>query len=157
MASIRTVEESRAIPVSLDDAFRGTLLFPLPELFRHRSGPIPPIKEVRGQDGEWGTVGQTRTILLQGGGSVREELTSVDAPNSFGYHLSDVKGPMSLLFNGVDGLWSFAQTGTETAVRWQWTVYPRSAVPGFAISAFAHYWHDLAGKSLAELSTRLSV
>jgi hypothetical protein len=157
MAPIRTIEESRAIPLSLPDAFRGTLLFPLPELFRHRSGPIPPIKEIRGQDGEWGTVGQTRTLMLQGGGSVREELTSVEAPNSFGYHLSEVEGPMSLLFTGVDGLWSFTQTGTETTVHWQWTVYPRSAVPGFVISAFAHYWHEFARTALAELATRLSV
>ncbi|WP_068269263.1 SRPBCC family protein [Aldersonia kunmingensis] len=157
MASPRTLEESRAISLPLADAYHGTIVFPLPELFRHRSGPIPPIKEIRDQDGEWGTVGQTRTILLQGGGSVREELTSVDAPNSFGYRLAEVKGPMSLLFTAVDGLWSFAPDGTGTNVSWQWTVHPRAAVPGFVISAFAHYWHDFAGKSLAELSTRLAV
>ena len=37
------VEQSRAIPVGVEDAFRGTLPMPLPPLFRRWYGPIPRI------------------------------------------------------------------------------------------------------------------
>jgi len=41
---------------------------PLPTLFKRWYGPIPPIKEVRDQSGDWDTVGQSRRIFLTGGG-----------------------------------------------------------------------------------------
>jgi hypothetical protein len=56
-----TVQGSRAIPVSVEEAFRCTVPIPLPVLFQRWHGPIPPIKDVRGQTGEWGTAGQTGT------------------------------------------------------------------------------------------------
>ncbi|MGH3525358.1 MAG: SRPBCC family protein, partial [Mycobacterium sp.] len=45
------VERSRAIPLSVDDAFSGTLPLPLPSIFRRWYGPIPPIRQVRDQTG----------------------------------------------------------------------------------------------------------
>ncbi|TXI41420.1 MAG: SRPBCC family protein, partial [Mycobacterium sp.] len=84
MAHPVVVERSRAIPISPDEALAKTMPIPLPELFARWYGPIPPIKAVRGQVGEWAGVGQTRTIALGGGGGMRETLTSVDAPRSFG-------------------------------------------------------------------------
>lgn len=69
------VEQSRAIPIAAEDAFRRTL--PLPQVFTSWYGPIPPIKGVREQTGEWDGVGQTRVVLSGGGGSAREGLTSV--------------------------------------------------------------------------------
>ena len=69
MAHPVVVEQSRAIPVSPDEALAKTLPIPLPSLFPRWYGPIPPIKAVHGQAGEWTTVGQTRTISLTGGGS----------------------------------------------------------------------------------------
>ena len=38
---------------------------------------------------------------------MREELTSVDPPRSFGYRLTGIKGPMALLVGSVAGEWSF--------------------------------------------------
>ncbi len=97
---------------------------PLPDLFRRWYGPIPPIKATRGQTGDWDGVGQSRTVLLTGGGSMREELTSYDPPRSFGYTLSQVKGPLAPLVDHVDGLWLFAPIGTGTQVTWRWTIHP---------------------------------
>jgi len=78
MAHPLSVERSRAIPVNREEAFDRTLPMPLPTLFRTWYGPIPPIKEVRDQRGDWRSVGETRTIALAGGGTMRETLTEVD-------------------------------------------------------------------------------
>ena len=105
---------------------------PLPVLFKRWYGPIPPIKEVRDQSGDWDEIGQSRTIFLTGGGSMREQLTSYDAPRSFGYTLSEIKGPMAPLVGGIDGFWSFEPLGSEatpaTRVTWRWTDSPTFCV-----------------------------
>jgi Polyketide cyclase / dehydrase and lipid transport len=150
-----TVEQSREIPVSVDDAFGGTLPLPLPTLFRHWYGPIPPIKEVRGQSGDWNAVGQTRTVLLTGGGSMREELTGVDRPRSFGYTLSDITGPMSPLVRLVEGEWIFTATGTGTTVTWRWTIHPRSALAAPLVPVLGRLWKGYARRALEELSKQL--
>ena len=81
MPKSHVMEQSRAIPVDVDTAFRRMLPMPLPTLFSRWYGPIAPVKSVRDQVGEWSTAGQTRTVVQVGGGSMREELTAVDAPN----------------------------------------------------------------------------
>jgi hypothetical protein len=149
------VEQSRAIPVTPDDAFRGTLPMPLPTLFRRWYGPIPPIRAVLDQTGEWETVGQTRTVNLVGGGSMREELTSVDAPRSFGYTLTDVKGPLAPLVRRVEGEWIFTPAGTGTEVTWRWTIHPRSALAARAMPVFGKVWRGYARQALEVLSEQL--
>ncbi len=149
------VEQSRAIPVDQEELFNALVPMPLPALFHRWYGPIPPIKEVRDQSGDWDAVGQTRTILLTGGGSIREQLTSYDAPRSFGYVLSDIKGPMAPLVSGIDGLWSFGPAGTGTKVTWRWTIRPRSAVSARLLPAFGKVWMGYARQSLEELSNQL--
>jgi hypothetical protein len=76
------VEQSRAIPVTREQAFRGIIEMNVPVVFRRRYGPIPPIRRVSGRDGgNWaGTVGQTRVLELGGGGSITETVVSVDEP-----------------------------------------------------------------------------
>lgn len=72
MAQPLVLEQSRAIPVVGDAAFNGTVPIPLPQLFRRRYGPIPPIKATRDQTGDRDVVGQPRTVPLTGGGSMRQ-------------------------------------------------------------------------------------
>lgn len=149
------VEQSRAVPVSVEDAFRRTLSLPLPDLFRRWHGPIPPIKEVRDQDGEWGTVGQTRTIALTGGGTMREELTSVEPPSSFRYRITAVTGALGPLVDHIDGEWAFAPIGTGTEVTWRWTLHPKSKATRPGVVALGKLWPGYARKALAELSEQL--
>ena len=149
------VEQSRAIPVGVEDAFRGTLPMPLPTLFRRWYGPIPPIKTVRNQTGEWDTIGQTRTVVLAGGGSMREELTHIHAPHSFGYVLSDITGPMSPLVSRVDGEWLFAPAGTGTKVTWRWAIQPRSPLTAPALPVLGRLWRGYARQALEDLSGQL--
>src|ERR1700730_19295987 len=113
MATI-TVEQSRATRVELQKAFDGTLPIPLTTIFSRRYLLLPPIKEVRGQDGVWGQVGQTRTVVTTDGGTMREQLTEVDSPHSFSYLLSDISGPMRPLVDCIDGRWEFAAQGPGT-------------------------------------------
>jgi hypothetical protein len=149
------VAQSRAIPVAVEDAFHGTIPIPLPSICSHWYGPIPPIKQVRDQSGDWDTAGQTRTILMTGGGSVHEELTDVDPPRSFSYTLSGIKGPMAPLVSHVEGRWSFAPAGTGTNVTWQWTLHPKSALTAPVLPVFARLWKGYARIVLEKLSAQL--
>ncbi|HEY4796072.1 MAG TPA: SRPBCC family protein, partial [Mycobacterium sp.] len=114
MARTLAVGQSRVIPVSVDDAFAGTLPIPLTTVFSRWYGPIGPVKEVRDQQGEWGIVGQTRTVLLSPTGSFHEELTRLDPPHSFGYTLTGITGPLGLLIGRAEGEWTFVPSGTAT-------------------------------------------
>jgi hypothetical protein len=155
MAQPLVVEQSRAIPVTSEAAFNGTVPMPLPTLFRRWYGPIPPIRAVVDQAGDWDAVGKSRTIVLTGGGSMREQLTSYDPPRSFGYTLSDVKGPMAPIVARVEGLWSFEPVGTGTKVTWRWTIYRRSAFTARVLPVFGRLWLGYARQSLEELSNQL--
>ncbi|HEX2283997.1 MAG TPA: SRPBCC family protein [Mycobacterium sp.] len=155
MAKPLVVEQSRAIPVGQDDAFHGTLAASLPTLCRRWYGPIPPVKAVRDQTGDWMTVGETRTLKLAGGGSVREELLRIETPRSYGYRLTNIKGPMAALVDHVDGEWVFSPAGTGTKVTWRWTLHPRSALSVPGLRAFGRLWRGYARLTLEELSNQL--
>jgi Polyketide cyclase / dehydrase and lipid transport len=146
---------SRAIPVDVGTAFRRTLPMPLPTLFTRWYGPMGPVKAVKGQTGDWGTVGQTRTVVQAGGTTTREELTRVEEPNVFGYTLSNVTGPLAPLVDHIDGEWLFTTAGTGTEVTWRWTVHPKSRAAGLAMPAFARLWRGFARQSLEQLSDEL--
>ena len=142
---------SRAFPVPVQQAYDAVLAAPLPALFSRRYAAIPAIREVRNQDGAWGTVGQTRTIVLADGGTMREELISAERPRVFGYWLSDLTGPMKPLATGVEGRWSFDPSGTGVRVTWAWTVHPAGRVAGLAMPVFARMWAGYARQGLEEI------
>lgn len=146
---------SRVFPGAPGDAFDRVIPTPLPELFHRRYGPIPPIKSVEGQDGVWGTVGQTRTIHTADGGSMREELTRVDRPDAFGYTITELTGPMKPLVGHVEGLWSFDAEGSDTRVTWQWTIYPKSAIAAPIMPIFCKLWRGYAARSFDSIGALL--
>ena len=152
-----SVERSRAIPVEPGAAFARTLPMSLPALFSSRYGPIPPIKEVREQRGDWSSVGETRTIVLAGpgGGTMRETLTAVDPGRSFGYTISDITGPLAPLIDHVEGFWIFDPAGTGTRVTWRWILHPKSILSAPALPVFARLWRGYARQSLESLSDYL--
>ena len=137
------------------DVFRDMVPMPLPQLFRRWYGPIPPINEMRVQTGDWDSVGQSRTVVLVGGGSMLEQLTQFDPPHSFGYTLSDIKGPLSPLVGRVDGVWIFEPIGSGTNVTWRWTIHPRSGLTAPLLPVFGKLWKGYARQSLEELSKQL--
>ncbi|MET1058073.1 MAG: SRPBCC family protein [Nocardioides sp.] len=146
---------SRAYPVPLEQAFDAVLPMPLPDLFRHRYGPLPPIKAVTGFTDPWSEVGQARTIHLADGGTMVEELTAVDRPVRFAYRISDIAGAMKPLVGGIDGAWSFEAVGTGTRVTWSWDVYPASTVSGYLMPVFGRLWGGYARQALENLEDLL--
>ena len=156
MAHSLVVDQSLVAPVAVQDAFHGTLPIPLPTLFHRWYGPFPPISEVREQTGAWDAVGQTRVVHLAGGASMREELTSVDPPRSFGYRLSEVTGPMALLVDHVIGEWIFAPAAGGTEITWRWDIRPRSALTAWALPVLGRTWKGYARRALRDLSALLT-
>lgn len=146
---------SRAVPVGVDAAFRRTLPAPLPSIFGRWYGPITPVRETRDAPDQWGSVGQTRTVVQVGGGTMHEEITSVDAPHSFGYRLTRVTGALKPLISAVDGKWSFEPAGTGTLITWSWTVLPASRAGALLMPVVARLWQGYARQALEDLSALL--
>jgi hypothetical protein len=153
MAAI-TVEQSRAIPIEPERAFVLTLPIPLTAICSRRYGLLPPVKQVRGQDGVWGQAGQTRTVVTTDGGTMRELLTEVDAPHSFSYRLSEISGPMRPLVDGIDGRWEFGTQGTGTLITWRWTLHPKGLGTG-VLRPITWMWRGYARQALELLSEQL--
>ena len=156
MPSPLIVSASRVIPVPVDDAFERTLTTPLPQIFSHRYGVLPAVKEATGFTPPWGSAtGQTRTVRTTDGGSMRETLLVIDRPRSFAYQLGSITGPMVVLAASVEGEWSFAATGAGTEVTWSWTIRAANALGSLALPAFGRMWQGYARKALEELERAL--
>lgn len=149
------VEQSQAIPVSVDAAFDRTLGVPLPELMSRWYGPIPPIRAVREQSGSWDTPGQSRVLMMTGGGSAREVLTTVERPRLFGYVLTEINGPLAALVGSVEGQWIFAPAGIGTSITWRWIIHPKSVCAVPLMPVFGRLWKGYARRALQKLSVLL--
>jgi hypothetical protein len=149
------VSASRTFPAAVEHAFDVVMPAPLEKVFARRFLALPAVRAVRDQRGSWSTVGQTRTIVLADGGTMREELTAVERPAGFGYALSDITGVMKLLVASATGRWSFEPAGTGVRVTWTWTLQPASQVGALAMPAFARMWRGYARQALEELEPML--
>jgi hypothetical protein len=143
-------EESRLfVDVANQTAYDAVRAAPLPVLFSSRVGPFPPVKEVTGESGEWGTeLGQTRRIILGDGGTTLETLVGLDPPRSYAYRLSEITGPLRLVVAGVGGQFSFAAESGGTRVTWSWDVEPRSGLATPLVLVLRRFWHGYAVKAL---------
>ncbi len=150
------LSESRTVPGTPEDAFAQTMPMPLAELFTSRSGPIPPVREVREQPATWDAVGQSRLIVLSDGGTMRETLTTVDPPRSFGYDIADFTGPFKFLVDSLAGRWAFEPDGDGCRVTWSWTVHPRGLQGRLAMPIIGRFWHGYARTALARLESNLA-
>lgn len=149
------LEASRAIPVEHEKALDLVLPAPLPKIFGRRYAAITPIAEVRDQAGAWDSAGETRTIVLADGATMRETLTSIDRPSTFTYEITPLSGPLGLLVGHVEGRWSFVPAGTGTRVTWSWDVTPASRAASFAMPVFGWMWRGYARQSLEDLEELL--
>jgi hypothetical protein len=146
---------SRTFPAPVERAFDALLPFDLTQLFDRRYAAIPPIKAVRDQTGTWGASGQTRTIALADGGSMREELVEVSRPDRFTYRVAGIKGPMKPLVAAVDGAWLFEPAGTGVRVTWTWTVRPAGRLGRLAMPLFGRMWQGFARQGFDNIETLL--
>src|SRR5829696_2338737 len=155
MTSPLHVESSRAIPVEIGDAFDRFLPHPLTALMSRRYGPLPPVRGVVNQVGPWGEAGQTRTVVLADGGTMRERLTEVVRPEHFDYVLTDITGPLKPLVSRVDGRWAFAPEGTGVLITWSWTMHPTTAYAARVLPLVGRLWRGYARQALEQTSAAL--
>lgn len=146
---------SRTFPADVERTFDQVLHYDLTKLFSRRYAAIPPIKSVRDQAGAWATPGQTRTIALGDGGTMREELLEVARPSRFAYRISGVTGPMKPLVAGLDGAWEFEPAGTGVRITWTWKVRPAGRVGQLAMPVFRRMWEGYARRGFDNLEALL--
>ena len=151
-----TFTASETYPSSPDDAFAAVLPAPLPGLFDRRHLALPPITEVRDQHGDWSTPGETRTIVLSDGATMRERLVAVRAPHHFDYELGDLTGPLGLVVRRVEGRWAFEAAGGGTRVTWSWQVHPRSPLTRPAVLVVRAMWNGYARLGLQRVGQLLA-
>ena len=152
MPSPLRLESSRAVPVEVGDAFDRLMSHPLTDLMSRRYALLPPIREVRDQSGPWDRAGQTRTIVLADGGTMRERLTEVVRPERFDYVLTDFTGALKPLVSHVDGSWAFAPEGTGVRVTWRWTLHPTSTYAARVLPLVGRMWRGYARQALEQTS-----
>lgn len=150
------LSSSTVVPASPDVAFDAVLAAPLEDLFPHRAGMIPPVRESRDQSGPWGTVGQTRTVVLADGSTNLETLVAADRPGVYRYQLSRFTGPMKALVAGVDGTFSFVSEGPGTRVTWSWEIRATSAVARLALPVLGVFWRQYAARMWPRYAARLA-
>jgi hypothetical protein len=156
MAHPITVSSSRAVPAPIDETYHHTIVLPLTEMFSRRYLAVPPVTRVDQLDpGEWGTVGQRRTVHTGDGGSMLETLTICDPPDRFGYLITDLRGALSPIVERIEGRYAFEKAGTGTRVTWSWVLHPRGALGGAALPVFARMWAGYARQALENLERSL--
>ena len=156
MSAPYLLSSSTVVSASPEAAFDGVVAAPLPELFTERSGPIPPIRECTGQEGVWGTVGQTRTVVLSDGSRNLETLVATDRPGSYRYRLSDFSGGMKALVRSIDGEFAFAAEGDGTRVTWTWQMHPATPVSRLLLPGLGFFWRRYADGMWPRYATLLS-
>lgn len=149
MTRVVHLARSRTYPAGVERTFETLLPYDLSRFFERRFAAVPAVKRVEGPtDGPWGRPGQVRTVVLMGGGSMREELREVRSPHLFAYHLDELSGPMRLLVRSVDGAFELEKAGTGVRITWRWAVVPRNGAAARAMPLFARMWQGYARQAL---------
>jgi hypothetical protein len=150
------VDASQLVPVGPNIAFDRLIAARLPEVFARGYAGFPAVREVTDAPDDWGAVGQTRTILLADGGSLRETLTSVDRPRSYSYILDDIQGRLRPFVRTVEGVWSVTPEGSGARIGWVWTLHPTRPPARLTMNVIGRMWKGYADRALVELETILT-
>lgn len=130
-------------------SFDALFTAPREAVFVRRYGAFPPVSETRDQDGDWDTVGQSRTIVLGGGdGSLRETLTSIDRPHSFEYLLDEIHGKLRPFVRRIDGVWTVTREGDGSRISWAWTMHPVAPPARLTMGVIGRMWQGYAERAL---------
>ena len=156
MAPTYLLSSSSLLPGTPDAAFQCLRDAPLEELFTTRSGLIPRIRGCEGQVGPWGTVGQTRTVVLDDGSRSVETLVAVDRPGDYHYTLTGFTGPMKLLVRKVEGRFTYVPEGGGTRATWSWTLHPTNPLARLVFPLLGASWRTMARNMWPRFAARLS-
>jgi hypothetical protein len=157
MATPSTVRRTGTVAAPVEAVFEATLSLPLPQLYARRYGPIPPIVEVRDQQGRWERPGQSRVFVTADGGSMREEMLSIDPPHGFANRLTVLSGPFRPIVTTIEESWTFRSAGTSTEATWEWNLHPRYGVARPLVAVVGRLWLGYAGGVLAQLQQEVGL
>ena len=149
------VDASRLVAVEPAAACDRLIVAALPEVFARRVALFPAVQEVVDEPEVWGTVGQTRTIVLADGGRLRETLVSVDRPAGYTYLLDDFHGRLRPFVRTVDGVWSVTPEGTGARIGRAWTIHPTAPPARLTMNVISRMWKGYADRALIELESIL--
>ncbi|NPC42129.1 SRPBCC family protein [Nocardioides sp. zg-1230] len=150
------VEAFRTVSAEPDVAFDGLMNVRLTDLFNRRYAALPAVTDVTDQPDDWGTVGQTRTILLADGGRLRETLTDVERPHGFAYLLDGIEGPLRHFVHTIDGAWTITPHDGGARIGWAWTFYPKASPARLTTSVIGRMWNGYADRALIQLEAILA-
>jgi len=156
MTAPYSLSSSTVLATTPDAAFQGLVDAPLEELFPTRSGLIPPVTGCEGQEGAWGNLGQTRTVILSDGSRNLETLVAVERPSDYRYVLSDFTGPMRLLVRKVEGRFAFEPADNGTRVTWSWLLHPTHPLARVAFPVLGASWRTMATNMWPRFSARVA-
>lgn len=101
------------VPIELASAFTGW-------------GPFPAVTGVEHQPGAWDAAGKTRTVLLKGGGKMRERLVEYEPPMRCAYEVLPHAGPLRHLVERINGQFVFRELHLgQTSIAWTYEFVPR--------------------------------
>ena len=149
------VETSRLVAVEPTRAFERLLAARQPEVFSRRYAAFPAIREVTDEPDGWGSVGQSRTLVLADGGGMRQTITAVDPPLSYAYVLDEIHGSLRPFVRTIDGVWSVTPEGTGARIGWAWTMHPKAPPARLTMNVIGRMWKGYADRGLVELEAIL--
>ena len=104
---------SAVVPIDLEEAFTGW-------------GPFPAVIGIEHQPGAWDAAGKTRTVLLKGGGILRERALEYESPVRFAYEVLPHQGPLKALVERINGQFVFRELHLgHTEISWTYEFVPR--------------------------------
>ncbi len=121
---------SAEVGVNTIDAFCHVVPIDLTSIFTGY-GLLPAVISIEAQTGNWDAIGQTKTVNLSDGSSVKERLTQYQKPDYFSYVVSDFSGILGLLITSAVGEWWFESSDlspNSTLIRWSYTFIPKSFI-----------------------------
>ena len=96
-----------------------------PTRFYPKFRVIPAVIAVTDQTGGWDAAGQTRTLHLSDGSTVREATKQVERPGFFAYELTDFTRIFGPLVDHARAEWRFDPVDGGTRVSWSYTFFGR--------------------------------
>jgi Polyketide cyclase / dehydrase and lipid transport len=122
-----------------------------PTRYYRRYGPLPAVREVRDQTGEWDEVGRSRVLLLSDGGYVREYITDAESPDFFAYDSEDFQKLFGRLVYGSRAEWTFSPVPGGTRIRWTYAFHARPGMGASVRAIVRLFWAPYMRKVLKSI------
>ena len=106
------------VPVKLAHIFRPYLL-------------LPGVKHTDEAE-RWATPDISRTVYFTDGSTAKEELLTVEPPQSFTYRISAFTGINKFLVSHINGTWQFTPNNDKTDIKWTYSLICHNTVARFA-------------------------